>query len=143
MRLQLATRNQMLKQLKVFESTTDGVIVTDGICNITYYNKTIAGLMGLSRQISGANVFEILAGIEVTSVKTDYRWFGKSKTDSVDFYMPVQKMVQVTVFPIPEGIPLCKKCFRLKKAEIQLKKITQAIEQNSFFHSYNGYKWEY
>ena len=59
--------------------------------------------MGLSRQISGANVFEILAGIEVTSVKTDYRWFGKSKTDSVDFYMPVQKMVQVTVFPIPEG----------------------------------------
>lgn len=135
MRLQLATRNQMLKQLKIFESTTDGVIVTDGICNITYYNKTIAGLIGFkSRQISGANVFEILAGIGGDKCKKlIIDGLVNQKTDSVDFlYASTKRWYRVTVFPIPEGYTFyVKNVSDLKKAEIQLKKITQAIEQNS------------
>ncbi|MCK9404077.1 MAG: PAS domain S-box protein [Chitinophagaceae bacterium] len=135
MRLQLVTRNQMLKHLKIFESTTDGVIVTDGIYNITYFNKTISGLIGFeSRQISGSNVFDRLAGIGCEKCKKlIVDGLVNQKANSIDFlYTNTKRWYRVTVFPIPEGYTFyVKNVSDLKKAEIQLKKITQAIEQNS------------
>lgn len=126
LRLQLKSKDTILKGFEIYESSVDGVIVMDTRLNTTYFNKMVDELLNLDgRKIRGVEMFDLLSDLAGDDNKA---WiaesFRKKQTTSFDFFQTDNnKWFRVSLFPAVTSFSVyIKDVTQIKNAEEAIRK---------------------
>lgn len=144
---------------KILESIGDAFFAVDNHWVVTYWNREAENIFGRKReQITGKNLWEVFAD----KINSDfYKNYLKAieageNVSFEEFYPPLNKFFEVSVYPSSEGISVYLKDITLRKqnalqiiqANERFEKVTQATTdaiwdwdlKNNIFHRIKGFE---
>lgn len=127
--VQLSVKDKEIRRHRLFEESSDGMLVTDSHFVITYTNKAIDKLLGLHGQnIVGSNIFDFISDDTVPHNVSLRQTIEKSVhhngTNTFDFYhVNVDSWFRVSILPSATDFTFfLKDISAIKQAELEIHK---------------------
>lgn len=127
--VQLSVKEKEIRRHRLFEESSDGMLVTTPDFVVTYTNKAIDKLLGLHGQnIIGSNIFDFISDDTVphdaTLRQTLEKNISHNGTNSFDFYhVNVDRWIQVNILPSVTNFTFfLKDISAIKQAEQEIHK---------------------